>query len=163
MSLGIGIELLPSNIQKWTDLQQIITESRHLLHADNALQRCASKQIPENGLGVVVGMMGEENESGSRLPSYGLKENIPTLAGRCLCGKLRRCRKRRDVLAADHAGQIVTVGQPAHEGRILPRLPAAQTMIEMRNSEVSPALSDKEVQQSDRIPTARDADHCWLI
>jgi hypothetical protein len=116
-----------------------------------------AQQIPQHGLGLVVGVVSQQDTTASVL-SRAIREKIMAYISRSGLHRFPTLRHlRRHVGAPDLAGQPQFFGEAPHELRVFRRCAPAQAMVEMTNHQMSKARRDQHLEQRYRIRTTRNA------
>ncbi len=137
---------------------EAVGELLQRLHASESGKPGPTAGVGEHRLGLVLGMMREEDIADAEPRTDAGEELMAGLAGGGFNGKPAAFCKRAYVRPADLARQAVLPCETADKSGVLARLAPAQAVVEMADDERSVALLHKPMQEHDRIPPAGDGD-----
>ena len=130
---GIGHQILPGGLQKGPQERRA-----HRRDSAEAFEARAPRQIHQNGLRIVPGMMGGENPPATLLPGGLLQKGIPHNPGGLLQGEaLPGCN--RPHVAPPHSEGDAMGGAPIPDEGLVPiRRPAPEAVVEMGRRHLPP-------------------------
>lgn len=157
---GVGLDVGAPDAEPWAeDLEGDAVDlaegaGAHAAKAGGA----AAEEIEEEGLDLIVGVMGEEEDAAAGLACGGGEEGVTGVAGGCLNGELESAGEGGNIGAAGDDGEAQPAGEGLDETGIGGSGRAAEAMIEVEDDEVAKAVVEKGVKERGGIDTAGDAD-----
>jgi hypothetical protein len=130
---------------------------RDLAHAAKSCRPSAAKQIHEERLDQIIGMMRQKNHAATAATRDPGKKFVARGAPGCLDGLPGSRCHRAHIFAADLASEFVLAREPANKSRVQSTRSAAQFVIEMANDQFAIPEGQEPMKQHHGIATAGNA------
>ena len=105
------------------------------------------QQIPQNGLRLVIRMMGEKKARAAVFPRAFCEKTVSRVAGRRLHRRVGFLHQTRDIRRSNFTFQSKRSCQPPDEFRIFRGRPPSQAMVEMADHQVPESRVRQQMQQ----------------
>ncbi len=159
--LHVVVDVCPTPLQQRAmqlELGRPHLHQRQGLHAGDSVEPSTTAEMSQNGLGLIIRMVGQVNLTCTMLERHVSKKLMTQVPPSRLDGNLMLPGMAGGIHLPDLHRQIQPPSQKPHKGSILTGVPPPQPMIEVANNQVGNSLSMQPVQQRHRIPPAGDGD-----
>lgn len=154
----VGIDIAATDGEKWTEEGEAVVEVGDGRHAGKAVGAGTSAKIGENGFGLVVEVMGEEDELGAVLLGGAEEKGVALVAGGGFDGLAVGFGERGDFGPFDLEREMVSLGEAADEGRVLAGVASSQAMVEVAEDEVLVSCVEEEMKECHGVSSAGDGE-----
>lgn len=149
-----GVDSIPCHTEERTEEGEAVVKRGHGCHSGEAGESGAAAEVGENGLRLIIGVVGKEDEAGAVLGGGAAEKGVALGTGGGLDGLAAGLGEGRDQDFLDLAGEVVFPREAADEGGVLAGLPAPQSVVQMAEDEVGAAGLQEEMEQGDGVPSA---------